>query len=170
MEVTTMLTSTYALLNLLLVSPVASAPAPGMTECDDPVPIDTRVVTREMALESFVAAHQAGSVCYVWWDGGSSPILQIFGPTWAAESGYIFSSTKQAAAQYAAEAPNGAEPLPGASGAYMVFDPASRTRRVFVEYGSKVYMIVSRDQVPVAVLAQAILGGVPSRTAFRESS
>src|SRR4030095_8035314 len=100
MEVTTMLTSTYALLNLLLVSPVASAPAPGMTECDDPGPIDTRVETREMALESFVAAHQVGSVCYVWWDGGSSPILQIFGPTWAAESGYLFSSTQQAAAQY----------------------------------------------------------------------
>jgi len=41
----------------------------------------------------------------------------------------------------------------------MVFDPASLTRRVFVEYGGKVYMIVSHDRVPVAVLVDAIVGG-----------
>ena len=151
-------TSSFALLHLLLAGPVAIAPADAGTACDDPLPIDTRVVTREMALESFVAAHQVGDVCYVWWDGGSSPILAILGPTSAAELGHSFSSAHRAAAEFAAESPTGAGPLPGAAGAYMVFDPTTLTRRVFVEYEGKVYMIVSRDQVPMAVLAKAILG------------
>ena len=148
-----------ALLNLLIAGSVAIAAPAGTTECDDPLPIDTRVVTREMGLESFVAAHQVGSVCYIWWDGGSSPILEIFGPTWGAELDHNFSSTRDAAAHYAAESPQGAEPLPDAAGAYMVFNPETRTRRVFLEYGGQVYMIVSPEQVPVAVLAKAILGG-----------
>jgi len=36
---------------------------------------------------------------------------------------------------------------------------------VFVEYRSKVYMLVSQDQVPLTVLGQAILQGTGSRTA-----
>jgi hypothetical protein len=39
----------------------------------------------------------------------------------------------------------------------MVFDPATPNRRIFVEHGGKVYMIVSQDRVPVAVLAKAIV-------------
>ena len=46
--------------------------------------------------------------------------------------------------------------LPGVKGAYMVFDPATPNRRVFVAYQHKVYMIVSQDRVPLAVLAEAI--------------
>lgn len=157
-----MFTSAYSLSNLLLVAGVAMVPAAGQTECDDPVPIDIRLVTQEMALKPFTGANQMGSACYLNWEGESNPPLIIFGPTWVAEFGHTFGSTKQAAAQYAAESPTGAEPLPGAIGAYMVFDPATLTRRVFVKYGGKVYMIVSQDRVPVAVLAEAILGqGLP---------
>ena len=151
-----MLASTYPLLPLLVAALPGLVPASRATGCDDPVPFDTRVVTQEMGLKSFVAAHQVGSVCYVWWDGGSAPILMIYGPTWVAEFGHTFNSTRHAAAQYAAESPHGVQPVPGAAGAFMVFDPATRTRRVFVEHGGNVYMIVSQDQVPVGVLAKAI--------------
>jgi hypothetical protein len=74
-----------------------------------------------------------------------------------AELGRTFTSTKQAADEYAGESPKGVESVPGVQGAYMVFDPATPNRRVFVKHGGKVYMIVSQDQVPVAVLAQAIV-------------
>jgi len=39
----------------------------------------------------------------------------------------------------------------------MVYDPSTPNRRVFVEYRKKVYMIVSQDRVPVAILAKAVL-------------
>jgi hypothetical protein len=39
----------------------------------------------------------------------------------------------------------------------MVYDPSTPNRRVFVEYRKKVYMIVSQDGVPVAILAKAVL-------------
>jgi len=42
-------------------------------------------------------------------------------------------------------------------GAYMVFDPKTPNRRVFVEYKGKVYMIVSQDRVPLPVLAKAVI-------------
>ena len=155
-----MVTSAYSLLNVFLAGGVAMVPAAGQTtECDDPVPIDIRLITQELALKPFLGANQKGPACNLSWEGESTPILMIFGPTWVAEYGHTFSSTKQAAAQYAAESPKGAESLPGVIGAYMVSDPATSTRRVFVEYGEKVYMIVSHDRVPVAVLAAAILGG-----------
>jgi hypothetical protein len=81
----------------------------------------------------------------------------IYGPTPMADLGRTFSSTKQAADQYAGESPKGVEPLPGVKGAYMVFDPKTPNRRVSVEYKGKVYMIVSRDRVPLAVLAKAVV-------------
>jgi len=81
----------------------------------------------------------------------------IYGPTPMAELGRTFSSTKEAADQYAGESPKGVEPLPGVKGAYMVFDPATPNRRVLLEYRGKVYMIVSQDRVPIAVLAKAIV-------------
>jgi hypothetical protein len=152
-----MLTSAFSLFNLVLAG-LAMVPAGGQTQCDDPVPIDIRLVTQELALKPFTGANQRNLVCHLTWEGESTSILMIFGPTWVAEEGHTFSSTKQAAAQYASESPNGAEPLPGVTGAYMVFNPATSTRRVFVEYGEVVYMIVSQDRVPVAVLAEAILG------------
>ena len=39
----------------------------------------------------------------------------------------------------------------------MVFDPSTPNGRMFADYREKVYMIVSQAQVPVAVLAKAIL-------------
>jgi hypothetical protein len=79
-----------------------------------------------------------------------------------ADLGQTFSSTKQAADQYAGESPKGVEPLTGVKGAYMVFDPKTPNRRVFVEYKGKVYMIVSQDRVPLPVLAKAVIQRRPS--------
>jgi hypothetical protein len=81
----------------------------------------------------------------------------IYGPTPMAEFGRTFSSSRQAADQYAGESPKGVEPVPGVKGAYMVFDPSTPNRRVFLEYRRAVYMIVSQDRVPLDVLAKAIL-------------
>ena len=147
----------YPLLALLIAGPGSDSPADAQGECDDPLPIDPAVVTREMKLKGFGGADQTGPVCYLRWEGGSSPTLMIYGPTPMAELGRTFGSPKEAADQYAGESPKGVEPLPGATKGYMVFDPKTPNRRVFVEHSGKVYMIVSQDQVPPAVLAQAIL-------------
>jgi hypothetical protein len=146
---------TKPVLVLLVASRLAIDTAP--SQCDDPLPIDPAVVTREMKLNAYSGADQAGPACHLKWEGGSGPTLMIYGPTPMAELGRTFSSPRQAAREYAGESPNGAEPLPGAKGAYMVYDPATPNRRVFVEYKGKVYMIVSQDRVPVAVLAKAIV-------------
>jgi hypothetical protein len=146
----------YPLLALLIAGPGSDSPAAAQAKCDDPLPIDPAIVTREMKLNSFDGSDQTGPVCYLRWKGGSSPTLMIYGPTPMAELGRTFGSPKEAADQYAGESPKGVEPLPGAK-AYMVFDPKTPNRRVFVKHLGKVYMIVSQDQVPAAVLAQAIL-------------
>jgi hypothetical protein len=148
---------THSLLALLITSGLALNPAPAVGQCDDPLPIDPAVVTQEMKLKAFGGADQMGPACHLRWEGGSRPTLMIYGPTPMAELGRTFSSAKQAADQYAGESPKGAEPLPGVKGAYMVFDPKTPNRRVFVEYKGKVYMIVSQDRVPQAVLAKAVI-------------
>jgi hypothetical protein len=148
---------THPLLALLITSGLAVSPAPAPGQCDDPLPIDPAVVTQEMKLKNFGGADQAGPVCRLRWEGGTTPTLMIYGPTPMADLGQTFSSTKQAADQYAGESPKGVEPLPGVKGAYMVFDPTTPNRRVFVEYKGKVYMIVSQDRVPLAVLAKAVV-------------
>ena len=150
-----MITLANPVLILLGLSPFANPTAPGT--CDDPLPIDPSVVTSEMKLNGFDGADQAGPACHLRWDGGSAPTLLIYGPTPMAELGRVFTSTKQAADEYAGESPKGVEPVPGVAGAYMVFDPATPNRRVFVKHAGKVYMIVSQDRVPVAVLAKAIV-------------
>jgi hypothetical protein len=147
----------YPVLAVLIASGLAVTPAPGLGQCDDPLPIDPAIVTQEMKLKAFGGPDQMGPVCHLRWEGGSSPSLMIYGPTPIADLGRTFSSTKQAADQYAGESPKGVEPLPGVKGAYMVFDPKTPNRRVFVEYKGKVYMIVSQDQVPLAVLAKAVV-------------
>jgi hypothetical protein len=147
----------YPLLALLIAGRLAVTLAPGLAQCDDPLPIDPAIVTQEMKLKAFAGADQMGPVCHLRWEGGSSPSLMIYGPTPIADLGQTFSSTKQAADQYAGESPKGVEPLTGVKGAYMVFDPKIPNRRVFVEYKGKVYMIVSQDQVPLPVLAKAVI-------------
>jgi hypothetical protein len=147
----------HPVLALLIASGLTVTPSPVLGQCDDPLPIDPAVVTQEMKLKAFGKPDQAGPACHLRWDGGSSPGLMIYGPTPMADLGRTFSSTKQAAGEYAGESPKGVEPLPGVKGAYMVFDPKTPNRRVFVEYRGKVYMIVSQDQVPLAVLAKAIV-------------
>jgi hypothetical protein len=144
-------------LALLIASQLVASHVQAPNQCEDPLPIDPAVVTREMNLKSFGGASQTGPVCHLSWEGGSNPTLMIYGPSPMAELGKTFSSTKQAADEYAGESPTGVEPVPGVKGAYMVFDPATPNRRVFVEHGGKVYMIVSQDRVPVAVLAKAIV-------------
>jgi hypothetical protein len=155
---------THSILTLLLGGGLALVPAQRAGQCDDPLPIDPAVVTRAMKLQSFRGASQMGPVCHLRWEGGSAPTLMIYGPTPMAELGRTFSSSRQAADQYAGESPKGVEPVPGVKGAYMVFDPSTPNRRVFLEYRKAVYMIVSQDQVPLPVLAEAILeGSEPAR-------
>jgi hypothetical protein len=144
-------------LTLLIASGLSAPPAPGTGQCDDPLPIDPAIVVQEMKLKGFAGADQAGPACHLRWEGGSSPTLMIYGPTAMADVGRTFSSTKQGADEYAGESPKGVEPLPGVKGAYMVFDPSTPNRRVFVQYKRKVYMLVSQDRVPLAVLAKALL-------------
>lgn len=152
-------------LAVLIVSRLAASQVLTPGQCDDPLPIDPAVVTGELNLKSFSGARQMGPVCHLSWEGGSGPTLMIYGPTPMAELGKTFSSTKQAADEYAGESPKGVEPVPGVKGGYMVFDPATPNRRVFVEHGGKVYMIVSQDRVPVAVLAKAIVQETRGRRA-----
>ena len=147
----------YPIFALLIAAGHTATPAPALGPCEDPLPIDPAIVTREMKLQAFAGADASGPVCYARWEGGSSPALMIYGPTPMAELGRTFSSAREAADQYAGESPKGVEPLPGVKGAFMVFDPKTPNRRVFVKYKEKVYMLVSQDQVPPAVLAKAIL-------------
>jgi len=139
----------------LALSSTAVAPE---GQCDDPLPIDPAVVTQQMHLDKFGGADQAGPACHLRWEGGSSPTLMIYGPSVLASLG-TFKSPKDAAEQYAGESPKGVEPLPGVPNGFMVFDPKTPNRRVFVAYRGKVYMIVSQDRVPVGMLAKAIIRG-----------
>jgi hypothetical protein len=148
---------THSMLALLLTSRLAMSPVSALGQCDDPLPIDPAVVTQEMKLTAFGGADQAGPVCILRWEGGTSPTLMIYGPTPMADLGRTFSSTKQAADEYGGESPKGVEPVPGVKGGYMVFDPKTPNRRVFVEHRGKVYMIVSQDLVPLTVLAKAVV-------------
>jgi hypothetical protein len=143
------------MMTALLVHAALALAIPG--QCDDPLPIDPAVVTREMQLKAFDGGNQAGPACHLSWQGGSGPTLMIYGPTALGDLGRRFSSARQGADQYAGESPKGVEPLPGVAGAFMVYDPGTPNRRVFVEYRKQVYMIVSQDRVPVAILAKAVL-------------
>jgi hypothetical protein len=144
-----------ALLTALLA--VAALPPAAAAACADPLPLDPAVVTREMGLKAFGGANQAGPVCHLSWQAksGPGPSLLVYGPSWLEKMGQKSASAKQAAERYRAESPKGVEPVPGLQSAYMVFDPKTPNRRVFVERSGKVYMIISSDAVPLAVLAKA---------------
>ena len=92
---------------VLVLSLLGSAP------CSDPLPLEPAVVTREMKLTGFSGSDQTGPVCYLRWEGGTSPGLMIYGPTPMAEFGRTFGSTKEAADQYAGESPPGWNRCPG---------------------------------------------------------
>ena len=126
-------------------------------ECKDPLPVNPDVVTKAMKLKAFSGSNQVGPVCHLSWEGGASPSLLIYGPSAMAGMGRTFTSAKQAADQYAGESPRGVEPLPGVPHGFMVFDPETLNRRLFVEYRKRTYMIASQDQIPVAVLAAVVL-------------
>jgi len=142
---------------LLLATLLAASPAPPAGDCDDPLPIDPAVVTKEMNLKAFGGGDQMGPACHLRWEGGAHPGIMIYGPTAMADVGRNFTSTKQAADQYGGESPRGVEPVPGVPDGYMVFDPKTPNRRLFVEYKKKVYMIVSQDEIPLAILAKAVI-------------
>ena len=150
--------STYALMTLLLVSGAAPIQARAQGRCPDPVPVNIRIFTEEMQLQAYTGASQQDAVCYLSWEGESAPTLEIFGPTWFARHGQQFRSSEQAAAHYPPALPLEPEPMPGPSGAILVFDPFPPSRRVFLEFGGKVYMIVPHGLVPMAVLGEALLG------------
>ena len=88
----------------------------GSAPCSDPLPLEPAVVTREMKLTGFGGSDQTGPMCYLRWEGGTSPGLMIYGPTPMAELGRTFGSAREAADQYAGESPTGMEPLPGVEG------------------------------------------------------
>jgi hypothetical protein len=143
---------------LLFAGALTGSAAPAAAgQCNDPLPIDPAVVTREMMLQAYAGASQMGPACHLRWEGGSGPTLMVYSPTPMADLGQTFTSTREAADRYAGESPKGVEPLPGVSGGYMVFDPSTPIRRIFVKFQKKVYMIVSQDAVPVAVLAKAVI-------------
>lgn len=144
------------LATVVVAAPLAASGA----QCADPLPIDPAVVTRELGLKAFGGANQAGPICSLSWEAksGAGPSLLVYGPTWLDKLGQKFSSTKQAAERYRGESPKGVEPVPGLANAYMVFDPKTPNRRVFVEFKGKVYMIVSNDTVPLPALARAVAG------------
>jgi len=142
---------------LLLLNLPAGSPGSWVAACDDPLPIDPEVVTREMKLTGFRGTRALGPACRLSWEGGTQPGLLIYGPSSLADMGFKFSSPREAADHYAGEAPKGVEPLPGVPNGYMVFDPKIPNRRVFLEHKHKVYMIVSQDKVPLAVLAKAVI-------------
>jgi hypothetical protein len=150
----------HAAAGLLAGVAALGVPEAASAACADPLPIDPAVVTKELGLKAFSGASQAGPVCSLSWEAkaGAGPSLLLYGPTWLEKLDQKFSSTKQAAERYRAESPKGVEPVPGLANAYMVFDPKTPNRRVFVEYNKKVYMIVSADTVPLATLAKAVLG------------
>lgn len=135
------------------------APIAALAACADPLPLDAAVVTQELGLKSFDGAIETGPVCHLSWQAksGAGPTLLVYGPKSLAKVGQKFSSTRQAAERYRAESPKGVEPVPEVANAFMVFDPKKPNRRVFVEYQGSVYMIVSKDTVPIAVLAKALL-------------
>ena len=138
---------------------ILCAPIAALAGCADPLPLDAAVVTQELGLKSFDGAVETGPVCHLSWQAksGAGPTLLVYGPKSLAKVGQKFSSTQQAAARYRAESPKGVEPVPGVANAFMVFDPKKPNRRVFVDYQGSVYMIVSKDTVPIAVLAKALL-------------
>jgi len=140
----------------MAVAALLMLPAAAAGECKDPLPIDADVVTKQLKLKAFVGATQVGPICQLAWEGKRAPTLMIYGPTALDGMGRKFTSAKEAAAQYSGESPKGAEPIPGVPGGYMVFDPKTPNRRLFVEYQKRVYMIVSQEQIPADVLAQAV--------------
>jgi hypothetical protein len=150
----------HAASGLLVGVAALGAPQAASAACVEPLPIDPAVVTKELGLKGFTGASQAGPVCHLRWEAktGAGLSLLLYVPSWLEKLGQKFSSTKQAAERYRAESPKGVEPVPGLTNAYMVFDPKTPNRRVFVEHNKKVYMIVSGDTVPLATLAKAVLG------------
>lgn len=63
----------YPVLALLIASGLAVTPAPGLGQCDDPLPIDPAIVTQEMKLKAFAGADQMGPVCHLRWEAGVEP-------------------------------------------------------------------------------------------------
>jgi hypothetical protein len=51
---------THPMLTLLIPTGLAVTPAPGVGQCDDPLPIDPAVVIRETQLKAFGGADQVG--------------------------------------------------------------------------------------------------------------
>ena len=133
--------------------------AAGTGKCEDPLPVNPEVVTKEMGLKSFTGVNQYGPVCHMNWEArsGQGPNLLIYGPKSMANLGQKFSSTKEAAERYRGESPKGVEPVPGLTNAYMVFDPKTPNRRIFIEYKKKVYMIVSGEKIPLATIVKSVL-------------
>ncbi len=144
-----------ALFAAMTLTAVFGLPPASAGQCKDPLPLNPDIITKELGLKAFSGANQFGPVCHLNWDGGQS--LLIYGPTSLAGLGQDFSSAREAAQRYQGESPKGVEPVPGMANTYMVFDPKTPNRRIFVEHQKRVYMINSDDRIPVATIAKAVI-------------
>ena len=61
----------------LLVTVLAASRPPQARVCDDPLPIDPQVVTKEVNLKAFRGAKPVGPACYLSWEGDSHPGIII---------------------------------------------------------------------------------------------
>jgi hypothetical protein len=66
---------------LLFLGLSAGSPGTRVAACDDPLPIDPGVVTREMKLTGFRGTRALGPACRLSWEGGTQPGLLIYGPS-----------------------------------------------------------------------------------------
>lgn len=142
---------------VFLVAGAAAAPPGG---CDDPLPLDPAIVTKQMSFKSFERAMQAGPVCAVSWkdQGGRSVSVLVYGPKALSSMAGDAKSAKDLAKKYAGESPKGAEPIPGVRNGFTVFDPQTRNRRVIVEHGKKPYLInVTGEVIPLDKLKPSLL-------------
>ena len=148
-----------ALLTAIILLGVVDIPGAEAGQCEDPLPVNPEVVTKEMGLKAFTGANQYGPVCHLNWSAksGKGPNLLIYGPKSMANLGQKFASTKEAADRYRGESPKGVEPVRGLANAYMVFDPKTPNRRIFVEYKKKIYMIVSGETITLAKIVKSVL-------------
>ncbi len=147
-----------ALVALGAVATIDAAAAAG--GCDDPLPLDPAIVTRQMGFRSFDGPRQVGPMCALTWKdkSGASVSVLVYGPKALASLASEARSAKDLATKYAGESPKGAEPIRGVKNGFTVFDPKTRNRRILVEHGGKPYLVnVTAEAIPLDKLAAALV-------------
>ena len=147
-----------ALVPLGAVATIDAAAAAG--GCDEPLPLDPAIVTKQMGFRSFDGPRQAGPMCALTWTdkSGASVSVLVYGPKALASLAGEAKSAKDLAKKYAAESPKGAEPIGGVKNGFTVFDPKTRNRRILVEHRGRPYLInVTGEAIPLDKIAAALV-------------